>query len=252
MFKIMLVEDEAPLLRSMKRSIDQLNLKLEVIAMETNGIHALKKAKLLQPDIIITDICMPVMNGMQLIEFITKELPDIIPIIVSGYQEFQYAQQAIRLNVRDYLLKPIQEDQLNRLLLKVIHELNQKQLGQSHFQGEDEWIFPNDVNNKFIHQVADHIRKHYKNALTISDLAEQFSISHSQLTRQFKQYFGMTPSEYLIETRMDIAKKMMQTKPDLKVKDISVMIGYDDHHYFTRLFTKLTGMNPSEYRKVFL
>lgn len=249
MYKIILVEDEAPLLRTMKRSIENLNMQFNIVAMETNGIHALKQCKLLQPDILMTDINMPAMSGLQLIELALKEQPSLTPIIVSGYQDFHYAHQAIRLNVRDYLLKPLQEEQLMILMKKITAELDQRQKVKPQPTDYAELNLPNDENRRLISQVAEYINVHYSEALTVSNLADRFAISHSQLTRLFKHFFGLTPIEYIIDTRIKIAKKLFQTQPELRIKEIAALVGYEDHHYFSRLFTQLNEMSPSIYRK---
>ena len=114
--RIFLVEDEVIALRALERKIADLGGDYEVIGTAMNGVQALKMLPAAVPDVVITDIRMPDMDGIELTERIQKEYPNVIPVIATGYQEFEYAQQAIRLGVKDYLLKPVEPSELGKCL----------------------------------------------------------------------------------------------------------------------------------------
>ena len=119
MYKVMLVEDEPPILNMLKDMIDSGNNEFIVSSCAYNGKDALELLEKEVPDVIITDIRMPFLDGLELISQVNKIHPQIKCIILSGYSDFEYARSAIRLNVYDYLLKPIEPDSLYELLLKL-------------------------------------------------------------------------------------------------------------------------------------
>lgn len=248
MYTMMLVEDEAPLLRSLRRAVERSPSNVDVVATESNAVSALDSIGRLKPDILMTDICMPVMTGLELIEQALLLQPQLIPVVISGFQEFQYAQKALQLGARDYLLKPLQDERLNEVMARVIGELNGRQDMLSPAPGQPGDVHADDDNARFMKEVAAFIREHYSDQVTIASLADRFSISHGHLTRLFKAHYNTTPVEYLIQTRMTEAKRLLQTRPDLKIKQIASLVGYEDQHYFTRLFTHLHEVKPSDFR----
>lgn len=119
MMKIMIVEDEAPIRRSIEQFVEDAHSECVVVATAFNGKAALEKMKHVKPDLIITDIRMPGMDGLTFIEQVRRAHPDIHIAVISGYQEFEYARKALQEGVEDYLLKPIDLDQMKELLNKV-------------------------------------------------------------------------------------------------------------------------------------
>lgn len=119
MLKVLLVDDEMYIRKGMYELIDWHSLGMEIAGEAENGLEALKKAECLQPDIIITDIRMPILDGLELIRAIANS-PTMEPvfIIISGYHDFKYAQQAIRYGVQDYILKPIDDEEMTATLQK--------------------------------------------------------------------------------------------------------------------------------------
>lgn len=128
MIRVMVVEDEPHILRSIKRMIESLHPRFEVVATAYNGEEAIKLLPTAAPDILFTDINMPMLDGLDLLAYVKKQGLDIEPIIISGYQEFEYARKALSLGVNEYLLKPISRKDLSDLLdqLFIKHERSQK------------------------------------------------------------------------------------------------------------------------------
>lgn len=130
--KVILVDDEPSAIRALQFILDKYFPNFEVADCAKNGLEALEKIKKIQPDILITDIRMPLLNGIDLVEAVQKECPSTHSVIMSGYQDFEYAKSAIRLGVADYLLKPLDLEQLKRVLeklrLKKIEEIYEMQI----------------------------------------------------------------------------------------------------------------------------
>ena len=126
MYKVLVVEDEDIIRKNIVSFIKRLSPDFEVVGDAKNGLQALDIYKEKEPDIVITDILMPQMDGIQLIEKLRKDNRDISFIIISGYDEFTYAQSAMRLDVSDYLLKPFLPQQLADVLLKVKDSIDRR------------------------------------------------------------------------------------------------------------------------------
>ena len=122
-YKLLIVDDEPPSLRKIKRCILEAGVNFEIVAEASNGEMALRKVRQASPDVIVTDILMPVTNGLDLIEQCKSFNKDIRAVILSGYSEFEYAKRALRLDVKDYLLKPIDVPSVKEVLKRIHAEL---------------------------------------------------------------------------------------------------------------------------------
>lgn len=162
MWKLLIADDEKTIRRGLRNCIRWKELNITVVGEAEDGEIALEKAKELEPDILFVDICMPFLNGLQLIKAINKILPGAIIIIISGYDEFNYAREAIRLNVFDYLLKPIEEEQLYYLMEKAIKVLQNKKSSHAYMQWVHKEINCNyfTIRNTFFNRmVSSHLSK---------------------------------------------------------------------------------------------
>lgn len=127
MWKVLIADDEPKIRQGLKRVLEEMELSITVCAEARNGVDALKKAAEFHPDFFLVDICMPKLSGIQFLEELRKSNKDCPVIVISGFNEFSYAKQAIKLGVSEYLLKPIATSELKSAVLKVIEEIRQKQ-----------------------------------------------------------------------------------------------------------------------------
>lgn len=127
MWKVLIADDEPKIRQGLKRVLEEMELSITVCAEARNGVDALKKAAEFHPDFFLVDICMPKLSGIQFLEELRKSNKDCPVIVISGFNEFSYAKQAIKLGVSEYLLKPIATSELRSAVLKVIEEIRQKQ-----------------------------------------------------------------------------------------------------------------------------
>lgn len=126
MWKLLIADDESIIRRGIRGSINWDKFDIEIVGEAEDGEVALEKCKELRPDILLVDICMPFLNGLELIEAVNSILPNTIILIITGHNEFEYAQKAIRMNVVDYILKPIDEDELEEIVCKMVEMLDIK------------------------------------------------------------------------------------------------------------------------------
>ena len=117
--KVLIADDEINIILLIKSLIDRKKTAVEIIGEAGDGITALEMVRRLKPDVVITDIRMPGMSGMDLIRHVREEQIPVEFVIISGYSEFEYARSAIQYGVSDYLLKPIKKDELNDVLAKL-------------------------------------------------------------------------------------------------------------------------------------
>lgn len=245
-FSFLIAEDEPRIRKNLIKKICLHDSRFFLLHEVINGEQALECIKKEQPDILFSDIRMPVMDGLKLIEEVYYNFPDILIIIISGYNDFNYAQKAIQFGVLDYLLKPVENNNLAKTLEKITLRL------ESQKQEMDTETFTSHLAQETLASaVADYIREHYTEDISISSLAGKFYVNPTYMTRIFKKIMNKTPTRFILDLRINLAKKIIKTQPELELKEIAYMTGYTDQGYFSRIFKKTTGLSPSEYKEGF-
>ncbi len=244
-YTVLIAEDEELLLNSLVKKIESLDVNFEVIGTAQTGVQALELVRKLTPDLVITDIRMPEMDGITLLQNIREKYPLTDFIITSGYSDFEYAKSAIHLQVSEYLLKPIDPDELKDALLKI---KSKYEIQQSSYED----IFNSNMAGNTPQQIASTLREYliqnFNQDINFNLIANNMNYSSSYLTKLFCQYYDCSPSKYLISLRIQKAQQLLQHNPDLSVRQIGEMVGYCDQGYFSRIFKKQTGQSPLEYR----
>lgn len=219
----------------------------EVVAQAQTGLQALQMAEAQLPDLVITDLRMPQMGGIELIEALRDQLPGAQFIIVSGYSEFEYAQKAIALRVTAYLLKPVDPDDLKDALSRVYAELQrQNRVYEEAFSADRVAEAPQQV----VEALKNYLTEHLGDNVNLNLIASNLGYSQSHLTKLFQRYCEMSPVRYLTNARMAKARYCLMYRPELTVKQIGELVGYEDQCYFSRAFKKETGLSPLEYRGI--
>lgn len=241
MYKVFLADDEIWETMGLKKLLEKTGLPIQVLGEAENGIVALEQIVEKKPDILITDIRMPGINGLELIQKIRERELNIEIIVLSGYAEFDYAQTAMRWGVKDYLLKPVEQKELNRVLLEIISKGEKGMTGAGMLEKEAE-------NATVMRQILKEIQESYMEDITLNSLADKYNISASRLSTRMKESLGMSFSKYLTSMRIQRAKELL-ADDRLSLEQIAEMVGYQDYFYFIRVFKKVTGVSPSVYRK---
>lgn len=243
MKKVLLVDDERWVRKALMWSIRSLNLSLQIVHECANGLEALDWIKQNDVDLVLTDIRMPVMDGLTLVKELNQLDRDLDCIVISVHDEFQIVQQAIRGGVTDYLLKPIEEEELKDCLEKWLKKRKEVD-GESKIPTINKEVLPAST----IDQVLAYIEKTPLRQVTLTDAAKSVHLNPSYLSQLFKQQLNTKFVDYLTELRIQEGKRLLLTTT-LKMSEIAERVGYSEVAYFSNNFKKMTGYSPSEFRK---
>ncbi|MDR1950559.1 MAG: response regulator [Spirochaetaceae bacterium] len=243
--KVMLVEDEAVVLEGYKKLFDWEGRGCAVVCEVGDGLSAVSLADRYRPDIILMDINIPLLSGLDAIDAIKKRLPDTVFIIISGYNEFDYAQKAIRLRVAEYLLKPVKFDELAKVMDRIRRDLLNPRGAGSRRKDEAE--------GKRIYKIISYLHEHITETISLKKLSEEFFLHPVYISQLFKEETGMNYHDYLIRLRIDRAKKILSTS-DLSISQIAAITGFPDYRCFSQAFKRFEKKTPSvfkdEYRRI--
>ncbi|MRN55958.1 response regulator transcription factor [Paenibacillus monticola] len=248
MIKVMIADDEEVIRRGLAKITSRMDLEVEVIGSYGNGQEAWEHLAKLGPediDLLITDIKMPRMDGFKLIEQVRGSMKNVSIAVLSGFSEFEYARRAIRHGVLDYLLKPIDKTQLYELLKRVDEEKKKppeperEQIVIQAAEGGEHYV---------VEQTKIILEKEYGQNFELERLADTVGMNASYISRLFKFKTGQTITDYLIGIRIAKAKELLTEQPDLKNYEIAEKVGYSDPVYFNKLFKKMCGMTPKDYK----
>lgn len=241
-----IAEDEDRIRKHLIRKIQTHDERFMLLDEVFNGDQALASIDREQPDVLFTDIRMPGMDGIRLIEEVYYHYPDILIVIISGYEDFSYARKAIQFGVVDYVLKPVKDHELKSTLVKLSSAIAK----DKHQLEENVSTFSSSLAQEDLAQaVMEYLRNHYTEEVSIQTIAEHFHVNPTYMTRIMKKYGGKTPTRYIVDLRIQQAKNLILRSAELEIKEIAFSVGYSDQGYFSRIFKKSTGLSPSEYRE---
>ena len=266
MYKFLVVDDEEIVRRGFRTKIAWAEAGFEFLEPCKNGQEAIQRIALERPDVVMTDICMPLVDGLEVAAHIADQFPEIIVIVLSGYDEFEYARSALRSHVAEYLLKPITSRELSELVVKLKTRLDETAQRRAELKASLQIGFPasNEITDPFIAkgsrsfaltkvtEAQEYIERNYaKKKLSIEEICRDLFISPSYLSRLLKYHLGKTFVDALTDFRVEKAKQLISDS-DLNIYAVANAVGYSDTHYFSTIFKKVTGMTPSEYRSLTL
>lgn len=238
MIRLLIVDDEPLVRRGIKSLVDFKSLNIDHVEEASNGEEALEKFKNFLPHLVLADINMPKMDGLSFSEAVKKIDPSVKIALVTGYDYFDYAVQALKLGVDDYVLKPISKKDIEEVLRKLIHKMSDDALEKE--------IGPVDYEEDQMTKLLTEYQ--YNMDFSLKQLSELMGYSPNHLSGLFKKQYGMTFQDYLIHTRIEKAKRLILTT-DLKNYEIAERIGFGDVSYFGTRFKKLVGMSPKQYKE---
>ena len=251
MYKVVVVEDEEIARKGIIFTINWDALNCMIAGEAANGEEGAAVIRRLSPDIIVTDLKMPRMDGVEMIAKLREQGNRAKFIILTAYGDFKYAQSAVKLGVSDYLLKPLKDGDLEQAVTRIIDQLEEgDRLRQKEEEETPIFRFNADrkAKNKYVEQAIKQIREHYKEDINISTVAEQLQISEGYLSRVFKKETDYTFTTYLSYYRMKVAMELLK-EGNLKVYEVADAAGYSDTAYFSAQFKKVVGIAPSEYQE---
>lgn len=243
-YTVLVVDDESLIAKNIKRSIEKENPNFEVIGMCSTGTEALEFIESNPPQVVFTDIRMPEMDGLELVKNIASNYPFITCVIVSGYNDFEYAKTAMECDVKNYILKPVNRDELSKCLAKIETAILSKYPGLE--KTVDDNYTPS--SEEIVELIKTYIHENYKSVVDFGEMAKNLGFSQPYLTKVFSKHVGKNPSTYLKEYRINVAKQLLADKAN-SLSAISEQTGFADQFHLSKSFKAVTGMSPSEYRQ---
>ena len=247
MIRVMVADDESLVRKGIVHGTDWQLIGCDVIAEAANGEEGLQKALELKPDLVVSDIRMPKMDGLEMAEQIIAALPKTRVIFLTAYGDFKYAQQAIKLGACDYILKPFEDGELEAAIQRLI---NQNLISESGVRADDliPLIGASDIENRYIQSAIAYIEEHYAEpGICIGEIADALALSEGYLSRLFKSETEYSINTYITRFRIRAAARLLDDVQN-KVYEVAEKVGYQDITYFSTTFKKLTGINPSQYQ----
>ena len=234
---VVLIDDEQIIVEGLQKVVKWADYNCEVVGTAGNARAGAELIRELNPEILITDICMPGQDGLTMLAGLRSEFPNLQVTVLTGYRDFAYAQEAIRLGVTRFLLKPSKMAEINEALTAMTERLGN---GESGHEDQNTGSF-------IVNRAIAYMEEHYAEKISLQEVAERCYVSQWHLSKLLNKYTDQSFYDTLNSIRIEAAKELLKD-PKLKVGDIGLMVGYSDNAHFSRTFKKLTGLSANEYR----
>ncbi len=253
MYNLLIVDDEELEKRVLGKIVKDYFKEECTLLFATNGQEAQEEAEYKKLDLVIMAIEMPGINGIEASEKIKRLQPDCSIIFVTADDEFKYTREATHLGAKDYIIKPYTPKEVITAIERALEHtpVQIEQLDKSFLEQVGGQLNEHERSQKLsfvIQDMMDYLKANYYKDISLQDAAKALHYSESYFSKLFKQCFNKNFTAYLIEIRMEAAKQLL-SKSMVNIKEIANKVGYSDSNYFTKVFKRSTGMNPSEYRE---
>lgn len=239
MWKIVAADDEGYIREALEKLIDWEKMNCCLKAVVGDGEQLIEEIQKDVPDLVITDIQMPGMSGLQVCRYIYETCPEIPVILLTAYSDFEYARSAIRYNVCDYVLKLAIMEELPKAVEKAIRGL---EAGKKELEKREE------TEPLFV-QIEQYIEQNYQRKISLGEMALALHANGSYLSRLYKNKTGTNLFDAILDRKMEAAKELLSST-EMRTYEISEAVGIEDSGYFSKMFKKKTGYSPKEYRKL--
>lgn len=255
----LLIADDELLIRQGLQSLDWASLGISEVYTVRNGLEARDLLLSVNIDLLITDIKMPGMTGLELAAMIQEKSLDTAVVLLTGFSEFEYARAAMRSGVYEYLLKPLRRKEILQTMSKVIRTQEQRRYQdrivrhQEEQSGTDEYDMMNQVKNRFpqispvMGEMLQEMLKNYNQPLSIGEIADRFHFSRNYLSKLFRKETGYSYTDLL--TAIRLTKAAQQLLEGKRVSTVSEQTGFHDQRYFSQVFKKVFNCMPKEFSK---
>ena len=274
MYRVLVADDERWIRKGIVKMIDREGLGISEIYEADSVTAALEQFRLHQPDIVLSDVIFPAENGCDFCDQIIAIQPETRIVMISAFDNFEFARRSIKFRALDYLLKPVSKEQLNQVLSQCIGQLKartegpgggreafgqpacpagavpgQGRAGQGGALGQEAPAVEDGNDSEFqVRQVMEQIKAHLGDKYTLAAMAAECCLSEAYFSNLFKKVSGMSPMNYIVHMRMEKACELM-TSTNWRMVRIAQSVGYYDYQYFAKVFKKVTGQTPGDYRE---
>ena len=246
MYKVIVVDDEIWALKSIVSTFPWAEYDFEVVCTSTNAVQVPALIEEYRPDAVFTDVCMPVINGIELMKR-TKHMEKMPQFVfISGYDDYEFMRQVIINRAFDYCLKPIEQQNAKEVLARLKNFLDGQ---EGYSEGQNFAGAVNRITSQEFKQMVEYINGHLTEKLYLKELAGQFYLNERYCCRLFNKYFHMSFSRYLNIQRIEIAAALLLEDRTLSINDVAERSGYTNYTHFIKVFKIIKGMSPSQYRK---
>lgn len=242
MYRVVIIDDEPIIVEGISKLVPWEKYQCCVCACAYTGKEGLEVIRREKPDMIVSDICMPGLDGLKMIAALKSEFPDMQISILTGFREFDYCQEAIRLGVTRFLLKPSRIEEIEEALQAMTDALKEKHILPDNGMDEE-----SAAGSFIVRNALQYMEDHYSEKLSLSRVAEETFVSQWHLSKLLNRQEGKNFSEILNQIRIAHAKELMKEK-SYRIADISEQVGFTDVAHFSRVFKKLEGISANEYR----
>lgn len=252
MYKVVIIDDEPIIVTGLKKLVPWASYGCEVAGTASDGREGLALIRRLRPDIVFSDIYMPRMDGLMMAAALKSEFEDTELTILTGYRDFELAQQAIRLGVTRFILKPSNMEELEEALNAMTSHLKKKGIlpdreAQTEKTPEHEPEGESQAGSFIVKNALSYMRENYHQKITLKDVADNTYVSQWHLSKLLNGHTGQSFSELLNTIRVEAAKELLKN-PALRIGDVADEVGFLDMAHFSRVFKKITGISANEYR----
>lgn len=244
MLRVVIADDEPFVREGLKNLINWEEIGVKLVGDFENGKELISHLPELVPDIVITDIQMPSISGLQIAKYISENYKNMIVILLTAYSKFQYAKEAIEYGVKHYVVKNDLLDELPMILTKIVSEKAESE-NANDIKSDGE-SFENC--EYIISDIENYIEKNLDKKLSLTDIAASVHMNKSYISRVFKEKMGENLFDYINKRKIEKAKILIKNNV-LRMYEIALSVGMEDTAYFSRVFKKYEGISPSEYQK---
>lgn len=254
MFRVVLVDDEQIILSGLQRVIAWEDYDCKVVATAGDGLEGVSVVRRERPDILLTDIRMPNMDGLSMVAALKSEMPNMQISVLTAFRDFEYAQRAIRLGVTRYLLKPSKMDELREaietMVAKCKENVHMQEVVAKIDEEEPSAEVPEaqEASSFVVNAALAYIKDHYTEHLRLQDVADSTYVSQWHLSKLINRHLGQSFLDIVNSLRVDRAKELLK-EPSLKVHEIAELVGFSDVAHFSKTFKRLTHETPIEFRQ---
>lgn len=256
MYRVVVIDDEPIIVTGLTRIVPWEKYDCEVVGSASDGLEGLDVIREKKPHLVFSDIYMPKMNGLAMAAALKSEFEDMELTILTGYRDFELAQEAIKLGVTRFILKPSNMEELEEAVAVMTRNLKKKGItGEENMEalkaGSEETgsaeAGESAAGSFIVNKALEYMRKNYSRKVTLTDVADSTFVSQWHLSKLLNRHTGQSFSELMNRIRIEEAKKLLEN-PALRVGDVAEMVGFQDMAHFSRVFKKVTGISANEFR----